>query len=253
MPARIAPSRRSLVVGFAVAAIALAAYAVARETSLFAIDAIDLRGVKGPAAADVRRALAEWRGKSLVGLDGAELLSRVESVPWVAGARLDRAFPHTLRVDIRAEHPVAVLRRARDSWLVSARGRVLAPVRIRTHRDLPRIWLPSATPVALGELLPAADGGTAARALAPLRVQPFPTPVRTAALSRGQLVLVLGDGVQLRLGRPVDLGLKIAIARRIVDRLAAGTAFLDVSVPERPVAGTPQPPSSSTQNPQVSG
>jgi cell division protein FtsQ len=241
------------VLGLAAVAVAAVAYAVARETSLFAIDRIDLRGASGPAAADVRNALADWRGKSLVGLDGAGLLARVEAVPWVATARLDRAFPHTLRIDVRPEHPVAILRRGRDSWLVSARGRVLTRVPTGSQRVLPRIWIRTATPVELGERLPALDGGTAARALAPLRGHPFPTAVTTVVLSHGELLLALRNGVQLRLGRPVEVGLKIAIARRIVVRLPAGTAFLDVSVPGRPVAGPAETLPLHTSNTQVSG
>ena len=37
----------------------------------------------------------------------------------------DRDFPHTLKVRVRLERPVAVLRRGADAWLVSASARVL--------------------------------------------------------------------------------------------------------------------------------
>jgi hypothetical protein len=49
---------------------------------------------------------------------------------------------------------------------------------------------------------------------------------------------VLRSGIELRLGDASDLKLKLAIARRVLSRLApAGHgAYVDVSVPERPVA-----------------
>jgi hypothetical protein len=50
--------------------------------------------------------------------------------------------------------------------------------------------------------------------------------------------LVLGGGLDVRLGDQGDLKLKLAIARRILRATAAATAgsgYLDVSVPERPV------------------
>jgi cell division protein FtsQ len=249
---RYAPSIRSVVVCCAALIVVAGAYTVARQSSLFAVRTIELRGAKGSVAGDVRRALAGWQGKSLVGLDGADLIARVESVPWVASARFDRAFPHTLRIAIRPERPVAVLRRGRDSWLVSPRGRVLVRVTTRTHRNLPRIWVRTATPVELGERLPPSDGGTAARSLAPLLRTTFPARIATVVMVRGELFFALRSGVQLRLGRPVDVGLKLAIARRIVRRLPGDMTFLDVSVPERPVAGGIDTPAADPES-QVSG
>ena len=51
--------------------------------------------------------------------------------------RFDRDFPHTLRVRVRLERPVAVLRRGPDAWLVSvlgARARAPRSGRIRDCR-----------------------------------------------------------------------------------------------------------------------
>jgi cell division septal protein FtsQ len=164
-------------------------------------------------------------------------------VPTVYAARYDRAFPHTLRIVVQPEEPVAVLRRGPDSWLVSARGRVVERLRPRTLLGLPRIWVPAATQVELGQALAPAAGGIAARALEPLVHARFPAHIATVTLAHDELAFQLMSGVELRLGRPEDLRLKLAIARRIVTALPASTQYVDVSVPERPVAGT---------NPQVS-
>jgi hypothetical protein len=51
--------------------------------------------------------------------------------------------------------------------------------------------------------------------------------------------------VELRLGDPTDVRLKLAIARRALAQLPPGATYLDVSVPGRPVAGA--------DNPQLSG
>jgi hypothetical protein len=53
----------------------------------------------------------------------------------------------------------------------------------------------------------------------------------------GELVLVLRGGTELRLGAGDDLPLQLAVARRVLSVLPAGAPYLDVSVPERPVAG----------------
>jgi hypothetical protein len=48
----------------------------------------------------------------------------------------------------------------------------------------------------------------------------------------------LRSGLQLQLGEPSQVRLKLAIAAKIMPLLQEGTLYLDVSVPERPVAGT---------------
>ena len=79
------------------------AYVVALATGLFAVRTIAVDGVRGAVAADVRTALAEANGSSLVGLDLVELRARVEALPTVQSATFDRAFPHTLAVAVSPE------------------------------------------------------------------------------------------------------------------------------------------------------
>ena len=59
----------------------------------------------------------------------------------------------------------------------------------------------------------------------------------TASLKRDGLLVSACDGLELRLGEPTDIRLKLAVARRALRRLPTGTRYLDVSVPGRPVAG----------------
>jgi len=186
--------------------------------------------------AQVRRELAPLYGTSLVGLDGAALERHVESLPTVVSAVYDRAFPHTVRVTVVPETSVAVLHRGRQTWLVSARGRIVEHIRRGTDPLLPRIWVPWRTAVTAGAFLGAAQGGAAARALA--LVRHFPARIATARLSHGELVFRLRSGLEVRFGDPTDIRLKLAIARRALTLLPPGTTYLDVSVPERPVTGT---------------
>jgi cell division protein FtsQ len=241
-PRRLLPSGRSLALGLVLLAAGGGAYAAARETSLFAVRQIDVRGGTPAVRMQVRRELAPLLGSSLVGLDGSALTRRVAALPTVVSAAYDRTFPHTLRVTVVAETPVAVLHRGTDTWLVSTRGRVIEPIPARTSLLLPRVWVPAATAVSVGAFLPPAGGGAAARALA--LVGRFPARIATASLSHGELTFRLRSGVEVRFGAPTDVRLKLAIARRALLLLPPGTTYLDVSVPGRPVAGG---------NPQVSG
>jgi len=230
-------------VGLALVAIAVGGYAALRESSAFAIRRVEVRGAPPAVRAQVRKALASLRGRNLLALDGSFLLRRVEALPTVETVGYDRAFPHTLRITVVPERPVAVLHRGAETWLLSGRGRVIARVPARTNGALARIWIPTRAPVQLGAIVPAGEGLVAARALA--LATRFPAHIALAAIVHGRLTFRLRSGLELRLGEPTDIRLKLAIARRALRRLPAGTAYLDVSLPTRPVAGPANPQVSS--------
>lgn len=236
------PSVRSLLVGIGLLAIAGGAYAVARQTSAFAVDRIEVRGASPRVAGLVRREVASLRGTSLLSLDGAALVRDLDALPTVVAAGYDRVFPHTLRIDVVPEQPVAVVRQGAKAWLVSARGRVIRAIPRQGARPLTRIWIPGTTPVTVGGFLPANHAAAIARALA--LAARFPAHIAFASLRREGLVFRLRNGLELRLGDPTDIRLKLAIARAAMRRTPTGTLYVDVSVPGRPVAGS---------NSQVSG
>ena len=229
---RFLPSRRSLVVGAGVAAIAAGGYAIARETSIFAIHQVRVVGGSKAIDKQVTQALGPLMGRSLVGLDGSEVLRRTEMLPTVISATYDRSFPNTLRVTIVPERPVAVLRDGPGAWIVSERGRVIRPIAVEAAGVVPRIWVAMKT-VRVGALLPATLGGTLARVLTVAGV--FRARIGTASLVDGQLVFHLRSGRQLMLGSPSDIALKLAVATKVLEQIPLGTRSVDVSVPSRPV------------------
>ena len=233
------PSRKSLLVAFGFVALAAGAYAAALETSMFAVRTLDVVGGSPGVQEELRAALAPELGRSLLRIDSAEIARRVAPLPDVIDVTSDRRFPNTLHVRVQAERPVLLLRRGKnDTWLVSARGRVMGQLHTAKLSSLPRVWVPTSTDVTVGETLAPKNGGLAAAALAPLSRGAFPTPVRFVREAGTELTLVLGSGLEIRLGGLGDLRLKLAIARRILHAVKADTSttgYLDVSVPERPV------------------
>jgi cell division septal protein FtsQ len=248
--ARLVPTGRSLLVAAAAVGVAALLYLVARETPLFAVRSIEITGVRGPAAAHVRDALRPLEGRSLLALHASDVEDRLAAVPEVRSATYDRAFPYTLRVAVVPEHAVAVVREGASAWLVSARGRVLSVLAHGARRGLPRIWLPRTVDVAVGETLAPDEGGRAAAGLALARHVGFRARIRDVSIADGTLVFGLRSGLDLRLGTEDDLPLKLAVAARILP-LVRGAAYLDVSLPSRPVAGSPPPAPSA--NAQVAG
>jgi cell division protein FtsQ len=216
------------------------AYFLARQTSLFALQRVEVQGASPDVAARVRAALEPFVGESLVRFDAADAEHRLSEIAQLAGFHFDRAFPHTLRVRVTQERAVAVLRRGVDAWLVAASARVLAKLDERPYPLLPRIWVAPTTDVAVNATL-GGNGAKAVRAVAPLAPLGVADGVRSVRANDYELTLILGSGRELRLGDAGDLRLKLAIARRVLP-LTTDATYVDVSVPERPVAGyNPQP------------
>jgi len=237
----VAPTRRSLTIGFGVLAVALGGYLIARESSLFAIDRIEVKGGSPQIAGQVRQALASVAGRPLVGLDGSTVLRTVDALPTVVSASYDRAFPHTLRITVVPERPAAVLRRGPDSWLVSMRGRAMERLTDSALPRLPRIWISTRTAVRTGAELTAAGAATAARAVG--LAGAFAARVASASYTGEEIVFHVRSGPEVLLGDGGDIKLKVAVAGRVLAVLPSGSTFVDVSNPGRPVSGIGSPPS----------
>ncbi|HEX2044643.1 MAG TPA: FtsQ-type POTRA domain-containing protein [Gaiellaceae bacterium] len=247
-PAFGRPPARVVTVVAAVAAALGLLYVAARETSLFAVRTIAVTGASPQVRAAVVDAASTWEGESLVALDGEALRRRLESLSFVRSVEYDRAFPHTLALEVVPERRAAVVRGGRDAWIVSERGRVMEAVEAEASGRLPRVR-PAEGDLRPGDLLEQADTRLAVAAATRIP-RAFPVRVRSIRARDGDITLRLAGGMELRVGRADDLGLKLAVAARVLRSLRAeearALAYLDVTVPERPVA-------SGTLDSQVEG
>lgn len=241
--ARMLPSGRSLAVGFVLLAGGILAYVIARQTSVFALRAVEVRGAPPALERQVRTALGPLHGRSLLALEPDEIQQRLAQLPAVGSATFDRAFPHTLRISVAAERPAAVLRSGARAWLVSAQAKVLRPLTTRPLPQLPRIWTGRATKPRVG-FVPGDTGLTRAAALVAHASRAEPGLTRRIGTVRWQedrLTFVLRSGTELRLGTAAHLHLKLAVAKRLLQVIPSSERrrldYIDLSVPIRPVAG----------------
>ncbi len=245
---RFVPSTRSVLTGVALLLSGMIAFAVARQSSLFAIRSVEVVGAKPALEQEVRDALQPLMGTSLVSLDGDQVQKRLDALPQIRRASYDRAFPNTLRVVVEPDLPAAVLRSGHDGWLISEYGAVLKKLARPFPKNMPSIWIaPEDAPTlrthdVTGRITVALRGLAEAR-----RVESalLPQIAKVKAVAGG-LTLVLRSHVELRMGDARDLALKLAVANRVLQTLSADERkkirYLDLTLPSRPVTG---------QNPQL--
>ena len=239
---QLLPSGRSLAVGFGLLASALLLYGGARETAVFSVQSIDIATEPAGHTRLVARALAPLAGASLLKIDEAAIARRLEPLPHVHLLGYDRSFPNGLRVYVSVERPVAVVRRARENWLVSGERRVLRKLDRRLRRPLPVVWLPRTVEPRVGAVIRAEEPARAISALADVQASDPSFSRRIWYLASGEhgLTVVLRDRSELRVGNASDLPLKLRVARRVLAALQStggAASYIDVAVPERPVAG----------------
>lgn len=240
---QLLPSWRTLALAFGVLVTVAGGYVVARQSALFAVQTVHIEGAPPAVSANVLAALRPLEGESLLRLDLDSVANRLAAIPSVHSATFDRAFPHTLRVTVSAERPVAVLRRGQEAWLVSARGRVIRQLQRPRLSRLPRLWVPTTVAAAAGDLLADREALKAIQALAAVNLgrERLPATVTEARATDRELTLVLAAGTQLQLATEEDLELKLAVARRVLLALDPNVdgwpAYIDLTVPGRPVVG----------------
>ena len=185
-----------------------------RDSQLVAVDEVVVSGASGPQAEQIRAAVR----------------AAVATYPIVRDLRVQRDLPHGLRITVLQHVPVAAVQAAGRRTPVAADRTVL------------RGAAADGLPVVVARTAPG-DGRLdprTARAVALLAVAPAALRARVervAAGSRGWTATVR-DGPMLVFGVAERLRAKwIAVARVLADRSSAGATYVDVRLPERPVAG----------------
>jgi cell division protein FtsQ len=240
--------RRRLRVGLLVlavlAALLSAGWVGLRHSSLAAVTHVQITGVRGPDAAAIEAALGgAARRMSTLDVHLGALRAAVAPFATVRDVRASSSFPHTLRIHVIEQLPIAALAASGTRTAVAADGVVLGPALVS-----------GSLPTLATSLLPApgtrlSDGSSRA-ALAVLAAAPAPLARRIARAETGSqgITLVMRGGLSAYFGdtsRPHAKWLALALV--LANERSAGASYIDVRVPERPAAGYPPgtgPPSS---------
>ena len=206
-----------------------------RDSSFVAVDQVTVTGLTSRDADRVRSALTST-AKTMTTLHvDQERLEKTASVfPVVQSVRVETDFPHGMTVHVTEHRPVALLDTDGRTIPVAGDGTVLAALPV--EGDLPTIELSGSAPER--ELPPGAARDAAAVAgAAPAAIARRIETIGREGGARGVVAQIEG-GPEIVFG---DAGRAVAkwagAVRVLADSEAGGASYIDVRIPERPVAG----------------
>jgi cell division protein FtsQ len=203
-----------------------------RDSALVRVKEVEITGVGGRQAGDIRSALTTAaREMTTLHVREDALRDAVASYPVVRDVRADGDFPRRLRIAVDAYVPIAAMDLGGRSVAIAPDGTVLdgAPTK--------GLAVIAAGGSAAGTKITGTD---ATRLVALLAGAPAPLRDRAQRALRGPhgLALDMRDGPRLDFGDLSRMDAKwLAAAAVLADEDARGATYVDLRLPERPVAG----------------
>ncbi|MFI5053755.1 MAG: cell division protein FtsQ/DivIB, partial [Acidimicrobiia bacterium] len=198
---------------------------------LLDVDHIVVKGTSHTTAGQVESAGGIHPGDPLAWLDTSGAVARIEALPYVRTARVQREWPDAVKISVTERVPVAWVEGGKRRALVDGSGRVLESV--------------ADPPVGMPQLAGMATVPDAGRSVAPVvgarvaaALGSLAAGVRSITVTDAGVSLLLTSGPEVRLGDPTRVGVKVRAAAAVIAALK-GTElhYVDVSVPTNPVAG----------------
>ena len=89
------------------------------------LDKVFIRGLKHTDKRDIVKALQLKTGMLLTKIDVNLLQSKVESMPWIESAVVQRHFPDTIKIDVIEHTPIALWQKKGHYYIITSKGLVL--------------------------------------------------------------------------------------------------------------------------------
>jgi cell division protein FtsQ len=208
-----------------------------RTSSLVRVKQVTVTGIDGPGSGAIRDALTiAARDMTTLAVDDGALRDAVATYPVVRSLKARADFPHRLRIAVNAYEPVAAVQ--------SGGG---APTPVASDGTLLRGTKATRLPVVGIKSMPGGDRVRDAGALEAIRLvaaAPAPLRVRVQRVFQGRrgLAATMQDGPKLYFGGGERPQAKWSAAARVLAAdTAQGATYVDVRIPESPVAGGFQP------------
>jgi len=235
------PRRLALLVLLGIAGLLAVVYLTLRLTPLSTVQRVTVVGVQGPDAVAIRRSIEKAAmGQSTLGFGDGAVKAAVADTASITGVTVHTKFPHAVQVEVHQLLAVGAIDAGGRRMAVSADGRLLPDW---DAGDLPLIK------GARAERSLVQGGGRDATAI--LGVAPAELLAHVARVDDGTVVR-LADGPALLFRDTNRLNAKWAAAVAVLgDAGTRGATWIDLRVPEAPVAGKGAPPALPAKNAKV--
>jgi cell division protein FtsQ len=102
----------------------------------FALREVRVEGRGETAVADILSAVRANRGDPILGIDIDAVRQRLEDLPWIETASVERRFPDQLIVSVTEAEPMALWQRSQKLYLVSRDGAVIETANLGKYAKL---------------------------------------------------------------------------------------------------------------------
>ena len=224
--------RLRFLIGVVVVLLLAGSAAAATRSPLLDVDHIHVTGNRHATDGRLLSAGRLAKGVLMIEVDTGAVERGMESLRWVASARVSREWPSTVRVEVVERTAVAAVAVADGRWApVDRHGRVLEPVPERPA--LPA--LAGVLPLDPARRTTPTSARPALAVVAAMR-GPLTTAVAGVAPTSSGLDLQLHGGGVVRFGAPTEVEAKLAALGAVLERVDPTTvAVIDVRVPDAPV------------------
>lgn len=176
-------------------------------------------------------------GENLLLLSTARIASRVQELPWVERATVERILPGTVRVRVAEREPAFILEIAAARWTIDANGNVLAVGKAK--RGLPVLSGIEVGHVEPGVRLRTPESLDALRAYEALPLRIRKRVAGVFAPTQERITFSLSDGTEIRYGAARQMKAKGTVLKALLKRFRTdghAPKYIDVRVPTSPAA-----------------
>jgi cell division protein FtsQ len=227
-------SRKATVAAAALLALVVlgAMYLWLRDSSLVGVRQVEVTGLTGSQAEEIRDALTDAaRDMTTLHVREDALRDAVQGYPVVRELHADADFPHRLRITVNSYDPIGSMALGGRSVAIARDGTVLDGTPTKGLTAIAATGSAAGTKIA---------GTEATRLVRLLAAAPAPLRSRAQRAYKGPngLAVDLRQGPRLDFGDLSQVDAKwLAAAAVLADEDSRGASYVDVRLPERPVAG----------------
>lgn len=232
--------------------VALVAFFVLRDSSVFSVDQIVVEATEHVSQSDAANLLHIDEGTTLLNYDGDKITAQLKRDPWVGSVSVERQFPHTLKITVQEQgvDALVVMNSGSVGWYLGSSGTWIEPVKIEVAdgqsvndaalklarskgvlliTGVPATVEPQAGSTATDDVLSAVSSFRSGFS------SDFSSKIVSYDASSSDAVsCVMESGVKVSLGAASNISYKEQVASALLEKYAGQITYINVRTPSSP-------------------